>query len=168
MGKLAPGHFSITPDDHEGREMLTTVFADSAGKELNVTFKATINMEMSPFEKLAKNKFKGVYWITEEPHRESSEEYQKMHQKRQEEWLEKKLDLEEKIKAAKVRRLYDVTIVKDEKRYNCEQIVAKLCEGMPWVKSEDATEYAWRVRELGEATVLTTSDPGIAGLIKNS
>ena len=67
MGMLAPGHFSINPDDHEGREMVTKIRADSAGQELNVEFKATINMEMSAFEQLAKKKFKGVYWLSEEP-----------------------------------------------------------------------------------------------------
>ena len=67
MGMFAPGHFSISPDDHEGREMVTTVRSDHAGEELNVTFKATISMEMSAFEKLAKKKFKGVYWLSEEP-----------------------------------------------------------------------------------------------------
>ena len=67
MGMFAPGHFSINPDDHEGREMVTTVRSDHAGEELNVTFKATISMEMSAFEKLAKKKFKGVYWLSEEP-----------------------------------------------------------------------------------------------------
>tara|TARA_B100001063_G_scaffold124588_1_gene116461 strand:+ start:693 stop:950 length:258 start_codon:yes stop_codon:yes gene_type:complete len=67
MGMLAPGHFSISPDDHEGREMVTKIRADSAGQELDVEFKATIHMEMSAFEKLAKKKFKGVYWLSEEP-----------------------------------------------------------------------------------------------------
>ena len=67
MGMFPPGHFSISPDDHEGREMVTTVRSDHAGEELNVTFKATISMEMSAFEKLAKKKFKGVYWLSEEP-----------------------------------------------------------------------------------------------------
>ena len=32
-----------------------------------VEFKATIHMEMSAFEKLAKKKFKGVYWLSETP-----------------------------------------------------------------------------------------------------
>jgi len=67
MGQLNPGHFSISPDDQEGREMVTTVRTDSAGEELSVEFKATINMEMSAFEKLAKKKFKGVYWLSETP-----------------------------------------------------------------------------------------------------
>ena len=67
MASFSPGHFSISPDDHNHREMVTTVRTDSAGEELNVTFKATIFMEMSACEKLAKKKFKGVYWLSETP-----------------------------------------------------------------------------------------------------
>ena len=67
MARLEAGHFSISPDNHEGREMVTTVRIDHAGEELNVTFKATISMEMSAFEKLAKKEFKGVYWLSEKP-----------------------------------------------------------------------------------------------------
>ena len=67
MGMLAPGHFSINPEDQDGREMVTTVRSDHAGNELNVTFKATISMEMSAFEKLAKKQFKGVYWLSDQP-----------------------------------------------------------------------------------------------------
>lgn len=37
MARLDAGHFSIGPDDHEGREMVTTVRSDHAGEELNVT-----------------------------------------------------------------------------------------------------------------------------------
>ena len=66
MARLAPGHFSINPEDLDGREMVTTVRTASDG-ELNVEFKATIHMEMSAFQKLAEKKFKGVYWLSEEP-----------------------------------------------------------------------------------------------------
>ena len=47
--------------------MVTTVRSGHGGKELNVEFKATIHMEMSAFQKLAKAKFKGVYWLSEKP-----------------------------------------------------------------------------------------------------
>ena len=67
MASLSPGHFSISPDDHNHREMVTTVRTDSAGEEVSVEFKATIHMEMSAFEKLVKKKFKGVYWLSETP-----------------------------------------------------------------------------------------------------
>ena len=60
MARLAAGHFSISPDDHNGREMVTTVRSGHGGEELNVEFKATIHMEMSAFQKLAKKQFKGV------------------------------------------------------------------------------------------------------------
>ena len=66
MARLAPGHFSIQPDDLDGREMVTTVRTATDG-ELNVEFKATIHMEMSAFQKLAEKKFKGVYWLSEMP-----------------------------------------------------------------------------------------------------
>ena len=47
--------------------MVTTVRSGHGGEELSVEFKATIHMEMSAFEKLAKKQFKGVYWLSEEP-----------------------------------------------------------------------------------------------------
>ena len=59
MARLAAGHFSIHPDDLDGREMVTTVRTATDG-ELNVEFKATIHMEMSAFQRLAEKKFKGV------------------------------------------------------------------------------------------------------------
>ena len=46
--------------------MVTTVRTAADG-ELNVEFKATIHMEMSAFQRLAEKKFKGVYWLSEEP-----------------------------------------------------------------------------------------------------
>ena len=48
--------------------MVTTVRSGHGGEELNVEFKkATIHMEMSAFQKLAKKQFKGVYWLRNEP-----------------------------------------------------------------------------------------------------
>ena len=47
--------------------MVMTVKSDSFGEELNVEFKATIHMEMSAFQKLAKSRFKGKYWLSDEP-----------------------------------------------------------------------------------------------------
>ena len=41
MGRFAPGHFSISPDDHEGREMVTTVRSGHGGEELNVEFSSS-------------------------------------------------------------------------------------------------------------------------------
>ena len=66
MARCAPGHFSIHPEDLDGREMVTTVRTATDG-ELNVEFKATIHMEMSAFQKLAEKKFKGVYWLNDKP-----------------------------------------------------------------------------------------------------
>ena len=67
MGMFAPGHFSINPEDQDGREMVTTVRSGHGGEELSVEFKATIHMEMSAFQKLAKKQFKGVYWLSDQP-----------------------------------------------------------------------------------------------------
>ncbi len=67
MGMFSPGHFSISPEDLDGREIVTTVRTAFAGEQLSVEFKATIHMEMSAFEKLAKKKFKGVYWLSDTP-----------------------------------------------------------------------------------------------------
>ena len=47
--------------------MVTTVRSDHGGEELSVEFKAAIQMEMSAFQKLAKKKFKGVYWLSDRP-----------------------------------------------------------------------------------------------------
>ena len=48
--------------------MVTTVRSGHGGEGLNVEFKkATIHMEMSAFQKLAKKLFKGVYWLSDEP-----------------------------------------------------------------------------------------------------
>ena len=47
--------------------MVTTVRSAHDGEELNVEFKATIHMKMSAFQKLAKKRFKGVYWLSEKP-----------------------------------------------------------------------------------------------------
>ena len=43
--------------------MVTTVRSGHGGEDLNVEFKATIHMEMSAFQKLAKKQFKGVSWL---------------------------------------------------------------------------------------------------------
>ena len=67
MAQFLPGHFSINPDDHEGREMITTVRSGHGGRELSVEFRATIRMEMSAFQMLVKKQFKGVYWLSEKP-----------------------------------------------------------------------------------------------------
>jgi len=67
MASLQPGHVSITPEDLEGREICTLVRTDSKGGELVVEFKATITMEMSAFQKLAKERFKRPYWLTDSP-----------------------------------------------------------------------------------------------------
>ena len=66
MARFAAGHFSIHPDNLDGREMVTTVQKATKG-ELNVEFKATIPMEMSAFQQLVEKKFIGVYWLSEEP-----------------------------------------------------------------------------------------------------
>ena len=46
--------------------MVTTVRTATDG-ELNVEFKATIHIDISAFQWLAEKKFKGVYWLSEQP-----------------------------------------------------------------------------------------------------
>ena len=75
MARLTPGHFSFHPEDLDGREMVTTVRTATDG-ELNVEFKATIHMEMKAFQELAEKKFKGVYWLTQEPSNQENLETQ--------------------------------------------------------------------------------------------
>ena len=67
MASLQPGYVTITPEDLEGREICTLVRTDSKGEELVVEFKATITMEMSAFQRLAKERFKRAYWLREKP-----------------------------------------------------------------------------------------------------
>ena len=67
MGHLAPGHFSFTPDELNGREVVATIRTSSDGEELVAEFKATVIMEISAFEKAVEKQFKKAYWLSEEP-----------------------------------------------------------------------------------------------------
>ena len=67
MASLEPGFFTITPEDLEGREIVTVVRTDSKGDQLVAEFKATIHMEMSAFQRLAKERFKRPYWLSDKP-----------------------------------------------------------------------------------------------------
>ena len=163
MARLAPGHFSFHPDDLNGREMVTTVRTATDG-ELNVEFKATIHMEMSAFQKLAETKFKGVYWLTQEPSIEQDQERQAKYLKNKEESLERIANLEERIKDGKSRKLYDVVVPKVD-HLNCEQMAKKLVLAMPWMNQKEASELAWRIHEHSEATVFTTTDEKMKGIV---
>ena len=163
MARCAPGHFSFHPDDLDGREMVTTVRTATDG-ELNVEFKATIHMEMSAFQQLAEKKFKGVYWLTDDPHIEREQERQAKYLKDKEESLERITRLEERIKDGKARRLYDVVVLKVD-HLNCEQMAKKLVMAMPWMNQKEASELAWRIHENGEATVFTTTDEKMKGIV---
>nr|WP_137006878.1 ATP-dependent Clp protease adaptor ClpS [Synechococcus sp. UW106] len=163
MARLAPGHFSFHPDDLNGREMVTTVRTATDG-ELNVEFKATIHMEMTAFQELAEKKFKGVYWLTDDPHIEQHQERQSKYLKEREESLERVATLEERIKEGKSRRMYDVVIPKVD-HLNCEQMAKKLMLAMPWMDQKEASELAWRIHENGEATVFTTTDEKMKGIV---
>ena len=67
MAQLQPGHFSITPEDQSGREITPLIRTDSEGEQVVAEFKATICMEMSAFERLVKERFIGVYWLSDKP-----------------------------------------------------------------------------------------------------
>ena len=53
---------------------MTPLVRTATDGELNVEFKATIHMEMSAFQKLAERKFKGVYWLSDQPAEETTGE----------------------------------------------------------------------------------------------
>ena len=61
MALLAAGHFSIHPDDLDGREMVAR--PNSHHGELNVEFKATSTWKCLPSSGWPRRKFKGVYWL---------------------------------------------------------------------------------------------------------
>ena len=67
MALLEPGFFSITPEDLEGRKIVTVLRTDSKGEQLVAEFKATIHMEMTAFQRLAKERFKRSYWLSDKP-----------------------------------------------------------------------------------------------------
>lgn len=163
MARLTPGHFSFHPEDLDGREMVTTVRTATDG-ELNVEFKATIHMEMKAFQELAEKKFKGVYWLTQEPSNQENLETQAKYLKDKEERLGRIASLEERIKDGKSRRLYDVVVPKVD-HLNCEQMAKKLVLAMPWMNQKEASELAWRIHENGEATVFTTTDEKMKGIV---
>lgn len=143
--------------------MVTTVRTATDG-ELNVEFKATIHMEMSAFQQLAEKKFKGVYWLTEEPSLQENQERQAKYLKDKEESLDRIATLEERIKDGRSRRVYDVVVPKVD-HLNCEQIAKKLVLAMPWMNQKEASELAWRIHENGEATVFTTTDSKMKDIV---
>lgn len=143
--------------------MVTTVRTATDG-ELNVEFKATIHMEMSAFQQLAEKKFKGVYWLTEEPSLQENQERQAKYLKDKEESLDRIATLEERIKDGRSRRVYDVVVPKVD-HLNCEKIAKKLVLAMPWMNQKEASELAWRIHENGEATVFTTTDSKMKDIV---
>ena len=170
MARCAPGHFSFDPEDLDGREMVTKVRTATDG-ELSVEFKATIHMEMSAFQELAEKKFKGVYWLTQEPSLKQNEERQAKYLKDKEEYLERIAMLEERIKDGRSRRVYDVVVPRVD-HLNCKQMAEKLVLAMPWMEQKEASELAWRIYEHGEAAVFTTTDKKmkeiVSGLLLSS
>ena len=121
-------------------------------------------MEMTAFQELAEKKFKGVYWLTQEPDIEKDQERQGKYLKDREESLERIANLQEQIKDGKSRRLYDVVVPKVD-HLNCEQMAKKLVMAMPWMDQKEASELAWRIHENGEATVFTTTDEKMKGIV---
>lgn len=64
MGRLRPGHFSLTPTDSDGgRTFQPKVISSSDGGELTYHFTAEVSMSEEAYRRMALNKFKGVYWL---------------------------------------------------------------------------------------------------------
>jgi hypothetical protein len=64
MGRLRPGHFSLSPSDSDGsRTFQPKVVSSSDGGELNYHFTAEVVMNEEAYRRLALDKFKGVYWL---------------------------------------------------------------------------------------------------------
>ena len=169
MARCVPGHFSFDPENLDGREMVTKVRTATDG-ELSVEFKATIHMEMSAFQELAEKKFKGVYWLTQEPSLKQDKERRAKFLKDKEESLERIAMLEGRIKGGRSRRTYDVIVPRVD-HLNCKQMAEKLVLAMPWMEQKEASELAWRIYEHGEAAVFTTTEKMkeiVSGLLLSS
>lgn len=64
MGRLRPGHFSLTPTDSDGgRTFQPKISSSSDGGELTYHFTAEVSMSEEAYRRMALNKFKGVYWL---------------------------------------------------------------------------------------------------------
>jgi hypothetical protein len=78
MGRLRPGHFTLSPTDPDGsRTFQPKVFSSSDGGELTYHFTAEVVMSEEAYRRMALDKFKGIYWLEgkEESQQRNDEHY---------------------------------------------------------------------------------------------
>jgi hypothetical protein len=64
MGRLRPGHFTLTPADSDGsRTFQPKIVSSSDGGELTYYFTAEVVMSEEAYRRMALDKFKGIYWL---------------------------------------------------------------------------------------------------------
>jgi hypothetical protein len=78
MGRLRPGHFTLSPTDSDGsRTFQPKVVSSSDGGELTYYFTAEVVMSEEAYRRMALDKFKGIYWLEgkEESQKRNEEHY---------------------------------------------------------------------------------------------
>jgi hypothetical protein len=64
MGRLRPGHFTLTSADSDGsRTFQPKIVSSSDGGELTYYFTAEVVMSEEAYRRMALDKFKGIYWL---------------------------------------------------------------------------------------------------------
>jgi hypothetical protein len=83
MGRLRPGHFTLSPADSDGsRTFQPKIVSSSDGGELTYYFTAEVVMSEEAYRRMALDKFKGVYWLEgREESQQRNDEYYKQDQK---------------------------------------------------------------------------------------
>ena len=78
MGRLRPGHFTLSPTVSDGsRTFQPKVVSSSDGGELTYYFTAEVVMSEEAYRRMALDKFKGIYWLEgkEESQQRNEEHY---------------------------------------------------------------------------------------------
>ena len=83
MGRLRPGHFTLSPTDSDGsRTFQPKVVSSSDGGELTDYFTAEVVMSEEAYRRMALDKFKGIYWLEgKEESQQRNEEHYKQDEK---------------------------------------------------------------------------------------
>jgi hypothetical protein len=86
MGRLRPGHFSLSPtDSNGGRTFQPKVVSSSDGGALTYYFTAEVVMSEEAYRRMALDKFKGIYWLEgKEESQQRNEEFYNQEQKQSE------------------------------------------------------------------------------------
>lgn len=79
MGRLRPGHFTLSPTDADGsRTFQPKIASSSDGGELTYHFTADVVMSEEAYRRMALDKFKGIYWLEgKEESQQRNEEHHK-------------------------------------------------------------------------------------------